>query len=128
MPVRGIRGAITTECDSPEAILGSTRKLLQAILESNPHLTPKDIASAIFTATPDLQATYPAQAARQMGWSLVPMMCAQEIPVPGSLPRCIRVLLHWNTDIAQEEVRHVYLGAATSLRPDIIQSPEVSKC
>jgi chorismate mutase len=119
MAIRGIRGATVVERDRKEDILAATDELLGAILEANPTLRPEDIASAFFTVTEDLKATYPAQAAREIGWTLVPMLCAQEIPVPGSLPRAIRVLLHWNTDIPQDAVRHVYLGAAVSLRPDL---------
>lgn len=119
MPIRGVRGAATVEADSPEEILEVSRELLQAILDANPGLRPEDLASAFFTVTDDLQAAYPAQAARQLGWDLVPLMCAREIPVPGSLPRCIRVLIHWNTDLPQKSIQHVYLGAATVLRPDL---------
>ncbi len=120
MTVRGIRGAITVDMDTPEHILTATRELLEAILNANPDLRCEDIASALFTVTDDLCAAYPALAARQMGWERVPMMCAREIPVPGSLPRCIRVLLHWNTDLPQEAVRHVYLREAMVLRPDLM--------
>ena len=119
MPVRGIRGAIDVESDQPEAILAATRDLLQRILVANPGLHSQDIASVIFTSTEDLNSAYPARAARKMGWNAVPMICGREIPVPGGLPRCIRVLLHWNTDLGQQAVRHVYLGAAASLRPDL---------
>ena len=79
-----------------------------------------DIASALFTVTDDLASTFPAQGARQMGWGLVPMMCAREIPVPGSLPRVIRVLVHWNTELAQNQITHVYLRDAVKLRPDLV--------
>ena len=119
MPVRGIRGAIDVESDQPEAILAATRDLLQRILVANPGLHSQDIASVIFTSTEDLNSAYPARAAREMGWKAVPMICGREIPVPGGLPRCIRVLLHWNTDLGQQAVRHIYLGAAASLRPDL---------
>lgn len=119
MPVRGIRGAITVESDQAEAILSATRQLLCAILEANPGLLSADLASAIFSVTQDLSAAYPAQAARELGWAQVPMFCTREIPVPGGVSRCIRVLLHWNTDLLQEEVRHVYLGGAARLRPDL---------
>jgi chorismate mutase len=119
MPVRGIRGATVAPFDQAEAILAATRELLAAIQAANPALAPTDIASAIFTVTDDLQSAYPAQAARQLGWEAVPLMCAREIPVPGSLARCIRVLIHWNTDLPQEAIRPVYLGAAASLRPDL---------
>ena len=121
MAVRGIRGATVASWDHPEAILSATRDLLSAILEANPTLRPEDLASAFFTVTDDLSAVHPAQAARQIGWVEVPLMCSREIPVPGSLPRCIRVLLHWNTEISQQEVRHVYLGQAASLRPDLFK-------
>lgn len=120
MPTRGIRGAITVDADQPELILAATRELLEAILAANPGMYPGDIASAFFTVTEDLRSTFPAQAARQMGWSQVPMMCAREIPVPGSLPRVIRVLVHWNTERAQDEIIHVYLREAVKLRPDLV--------
>ena len=119
MPVRGIRGAIAIDADQPEEILRATRELLTAILDANATLLSEDIASAWFTVTEDLCSDYPARAARQLGWTHVPLMCAQEIPVPGGLPHCIRVLLSWNTDLPQSAIRHVYLGAATSLRPDL---------
>lgn len=119
MPTRGIRGAITVDADQPELILAATRELLEAILAANAGMSPGEIASAFFTVTEDLRSTFPAQAARQMGWSQVPMMCAREIPVPGSLPRVIRVLVHWNTERAQHEIVHVYLREAVKLRPDL---------
>ena len=118
MPTRGIRGAVTSDADSQEAILASTRELLQAILAANPELETEDIASVFFTVTDDLSAVHPALAARQMGWTDVPLLCAREIPVPGSLPLTIRVLLHWNTELPQGAIRHVYLGDASALRPD----------
>jgi chorismate mutase len=119
MPVQGIRGATVVESDQPESILAATRELLHAILEANPALKTSDLASVIFTVTEDLSSVYPAQAARQLGWTHVPMLCMQEIPVPGGLLRCIRVLLHWNTDVPQGSIHHVYLGAASTLRPDL---------
>ena len=119
MTVRGVRGATIVEADKSEAILVATQELLQAILEANPSLQTTEIASCIFTVSDDLKMAYPAQAAREMGWGDVPLMCAREIPVPGGLSRCIRVLIHWNTDLSQKEVRHVYLREATSLRPDL---------
>lgn len=122
MPVRGIRGAIQAEENSAGAILKATRELLSAILEANPTLQVEEIASAVFTVTSDLDAAYPAKAARELGWEQVPLMCAQEIPVPGALSRCIRVLLHWNSDLPQSAVRHVYSGAAAYLRPDLAQA------
>ncbi len=119
MTVRGVRGAVQAEENTPDAILEATRKLLQALLSANPLLQPEEVASALFTVTPDLNAAYPARAARDLGWSQVPLMCAQEIPAPGALPRCVRVLLHWNTDLPQSAIRPVYLGAAAGLRPDL---------
>jgi chorismate mutase len=121
MPIRGIRGAATVSKDEPGEILAVTRELLSAIVTANPSLRPENLASALFTTTLDLCSVYPAQAARQLGWEHVPLMCAQEIPVPGSLAHCIRVLLHWNTDLPQAEIQHVYLGEAASLRPDLVK-------
>ncbi len=120
MPTRGIRGATTVAANQPDLILAATRELLEAILDANPGMCPGDIASAFFTVTDDLRATFPAQAAREMGWSQVPMMCACEIPVPGSLSRVIRVMVHWNTERAQDEIVHVYLREAVKLRPDLV--------
>jgi chorismate mutase len=120
MAIHGIRGAITVASDTSEEILAGTRELLEAIARINPGLDKEDIASAIFTVTDDLASVHPALAARQMGWDHVPMMCAREIPVPGSLPRCIRVLLHWNTDRSQGDIKHVYLRDAVRLRPDLV--------
>jgi chorismate mutase len=120
MPIRGIRGATNVTSDEPELILQATRELLEEILLENEGMQPEDIASAIFTVTDDLLSTFPAQAARQMGWGLVPMLCAREIPVPESLPRVIRVLVHWNTELPQSEIKHVYLRQAVKLRPDLV--------
>jgi chorismate mutase len=120
MPIRGIRGATNVTADEPELILQATRELLEEILHENEGMQPEDIASAIFTVTDDLVSTFPAQAARQMGWDLVPMLCAREIPVPESLPRVIRVLVHWNTELPQPEIKHVYLREAVKLRPDLV--------
>jgi len=120
MAIRGIRGATTVAADEPELILQATRELLEAILETNTGMKPEDVGSALFTVTDDLASTFPAQAARQMGWGLVPMMCAREIPVPGSLQKVIRVLVHWNTDAPQNKVTHVYLRDAVKLRPDLV--------
>jgi len=122
MTTRGIRGAITVHADQPNLILAATQELLDEILRTNPGLHTEDIASAIFSTTDDLVSVYPALAARQMGWEHVPMMCAREIPVPGSLPRCVRVLVEWNTDCAQAAINHVYLREAVSLRPDLAVS------
>ncbi len=120
MSIRGIRGATTVSADEPDLILAATRELLEAILAANDAMRPEDIASALFTVTADLVAAFPPQAARQMGWGLVPMICAREIPVPNSLPRVIRVLVHWNTETPQNKITHVYLREAVKLRPDLV--------
>jgi chorismate mutase len=114
-----IRGATVVDQDHAEIVLAATRDLLQAICAANPLLQPDDLASAIFTVTGDLTSIYPAQAARELGWAHVPLLSAREIDVPGGMPRCIRVLLHWNTDLPQTDIQHVYLGPAASLRPDL---------
>lgn len=117
--VRGVRGATVVTEDQPEAIYAATRALLEAVVAANPGICSEDLASIFFTVTPDLSSAYPARAARQLGWVMTPLMCAQEIPVPGGVPRCIRVLLHWNTTLPQSAIRHVYLGEAARLRPDL---------
>lgn len=120
MPIRGIRGAITVTADQPDLILQATRELLEAILDANLGMELEDVASVLFTVTDDLASTFPAQGAREMGWGLVPMLCAREIPVPGSLPHVIRVLVHWNTELSQSAITHVYLREAIKLRPDLV--------
>ncbi len=119
MKMVGIRGATVAEANTPEAILAATRELLLKLQEENSNLEPDNIASVFFTVTEDLTGAYPAQAARQLGWHHVPLMCACEIPVPGSLRRCIRVLIHWNTDLSPDQVQHIYLKAAHCLRPEL---------
>ncbi len=117
MYCRGIRGAITVEHNSREEILTATTELLQLLVERN-DLHPEDIASAIFTVTEDLDAAFPALAARAIGWTEVALMCTREIPVPGSLSKCIRVLLHVNTTRSAAEIQHAYLRGAVKLRPE----------
>ena len=117
MYCRGIRGATTAEENTAEAILAATRELLALIVEAN-DLKTEDVASAIFTTTPDLTTAFPARAAREMGWQDVALLDVQEILVPGSLERCIRVLIHWNTGKSAAEIKHVYLKGAQALRPD----------
>ncbi|GAB5601750.1 chorismate mutase [Thermus sp. FJN-A] len=117
--VRGIRGAITVEEDSPEAIHQATRELLLKMLEANGIQSYGELAAIIFTVTEDLTSAFPAEAARQIGMHRVPLLSAREVPVPGSLPRVIRVLALWNTDTPQDRVRHVYLKEAVKLRPDL---------
>lgn len=114
---RGVRGATTVQENSAESILEATLELLRTIVRLN-EMQPDDVASAYFTTTPDLNAAYPAVAARQIGWNDVALLCGQEMHVPGTLRRCIRVLIHWNSDRRPSEIVHVYLGEARSLRPD----------
>ncbi len=119
MVCRGVRGATTVAANDADQILAATRMLLERIVAVN-SIRIDDIASVIFTATSDLDAVYPARAAREMGWQHTPLLCMQEMAVVGSLVRCIRVLLHWNTDLASEQIQHVYLGEARKLRPDLV--------
>jgi len=118
MPVRGIRGATSVPSDSRDAILQATRELLSEMLRANEIVDFDEIVSILFTTTPDLTATYPAEAARELGMNLVPLLCASEIAVPGRLPRCVRVLFHINSEKPPRDMVHVYLGEAKSLRPD----------
>jgi chorismate mutase len=116
--VRAIRGAITVESNTREAILQATGELLGAIMGAN-EFTPSDIVSAIFTMTADLDAVFPAEAARDIGWNLVPLLCTREIDVPGSLASCIRVMVHVETPRSRAAIQHVYLREAVRLRPDL---------
>jgi chorismate mutase len=116
--VRGIRGAITVEQNTAEEILQATAQLLKDMVELN-QLPLEEIASVLFSTSPDLNAAFPAAAAREMGWIQVPMMCTQEIAVPGGLAKCIRVLITVNIDKTQQEIQHVYLRGAKVLRPDL---------
>jgi chorismate mutase len=116
--VRGIRGAITVARDEPSLILDATERLLREIVDAN-GFSPDDVASALFTVTPDLISEFPAAAARRMGWTLVPLLNFTEIGVPGRLERCIRVLIHINTQAGQGAIQHVYLEGARVLRPDL---------
>jgi chorismate mutase len=123
MSTRGIRGATHVRADAPDIIIEATRELLLAIVDANPTMHPEDVASIFFTSTPDLVSAHPALAARQLGWSSIPLLCAQEIPVPDSLERVIRVLVHWNTETPQTAIQHVYLHEAACLRPDLSIQP-----
>ena len=124
MPCRGVRGAITVDANDREQILTATRQLLALLIRQN-GISVEDVASAIFSSTSDVNAEFPALAARQLGWLDVPLLCTNEMAVPGSLPRCIRILIHWNTDKPQSELQHVYMRDAAQLRPDIQQLPPV---
>lgn len=121
---RGVRGATTCAEDSEEAILAATRELLYTMIRAN-GIRSDDVASAHFTTTVDLRATYPALAARQLGWFDAALLCGHEMDVPGSLPRCIRILIHWNTTKTPQQIKHVYLRQAQSLRPDRDTLPPV---
>lgn len=115
--IRGVRGAITVEADTEEAIIQATMEILQAMIEAN-GLHEEDVASIFFTTTPDLTAAYPARGARRLGWTRTALMGGVEMDVRGGLPRCIRVLIHWNTDKSLSDIKHIYLRDAVKLRPD----------
>ncbi len=118
-PIRlqGIRGATTVDANEAQQILEATDELLRNLIAAN-DLTPDDVVSGLFTMTSDLNATFPARAAEVYGWNIVALLHSTEVPVPGSLPRCIRLLVHAYTPRTREEIRHVYLRGATVLRPD----------
>ncbi|MEE2684940.1 MAG: chorismate mutase [Planctomycetota bacterium] len=124
MSCRGVRGATTADSNSRDDILTATRQLLALMIHIN-EISPDDVASAIFSSTEDLNAEFPALAARQLGWLDVPLICTHEINVPGSLDLCVRILLHWNTGKRQDEVTHVYTKGAMRLRPDLSELPPV---
>ncbi len=124
MMCRGVRGAITVGSDREDEILEATRELLQALVAAN-EMSVDDIASVYFTTTPDLTSTYPAFAARQLGWYDAALLCGHEMAVPGGLVRCVRVLIHWNTPKTAKEIAHMYLREAHSLRPDRKNVPPV---
>jgi chorismate mutase len=121
---RGVRGATTVDRNDREEILEATRQLLALVVRRN-GIDKHDVASAIFTVTEDLDAEFPALAARQIGWTDVPLLCGYEVHVPGSLERCVRVLLHWNTEKSQDQIVHVYERDAKRLRPDLTKLPPV---
>lgn len=122
---RGVRGATTVHANEPAAILSATRELLEALVAEN-GIRLEDVASVIFSTTPDLDAEFPARAARELGWTDTALLCTHEMQVPGGLPRCIRVLIHWNTHRQAKEIRHVYLRGARRLRPDRAPGGEVA--
>ena len=119
MAVRGVRGANSVEADDPALIRQAARELMEEIIRRNQITNFDDIISAVFTTTEDLVSAFPAEAARAMGMNQVPLLCAREIPVTGSMPRCIRVLLHINSERTPKEIEHVYLRDAQKLRPDL---------
>lgn len=126
MVCRGVRGAITVQSNSREEILRETRRLLALIIRLN-GIEAEDVASAIFTTTRDVNAEYPALAARQLGWLDAALLCGHEMEVPNGLPHCIRILVHWNTTKKPHEIQHIYLGEAVRLRPDKADLPPVDE-
>jgi chorismate mutase len=123
MACRGIRGAVCVEINDAGAIVAATRELLERIVAEN-DVSVDDVACVIFTATPDLDAGYPARAAREMGWMATPLLCEQEMVTDGMMGRCIRVLMLWNTERAPGRIHHVYLGEARALRPDLAEGEQ----
>jgi chorismate mutase len=124
MSCRGVRGATTITRNGRDEILSATRQLLALMIRRN-GIESRDVASALFSTTPDIDAEFPALAARQLGWLDVPLLCGHEMAVPGSLPLCIRVMIHWNTDKPQNEIEHIYVRDANRLRPDLSKLPAV---
>jgi chorismate mutase len=120
VPVRAIRGAVQVDADEREAILEGTTELVSEVMTRN-DLVPDDVISVIFTVTPDLTTEFPALAARKIGFQDVALLCATEIPVPGALPRVVRLLAHVDTERSRREIQHVYLRGAAALRLDIAQ-------
>jgi chorismate mutase len=124
MLCRGVRGATTADANTREEILTATRQLLALMIRLN-GIESEDVGSAIFSLTRDLDAEFPALAARQLGWLDVPLLCTYEVDVPGSLRKCVRILIHWNTDKPQDAIHHVYIKEAVKLRPDLSKLPPV---
>ncbi len=121
--IRGVRGATTVESNANQAILEATQELLAAMIERN-GIVEDDVASVLFSATPELDDTFPAKAARDMGWTRTALMGFQEADVKHGLPMCIRVLIHWNTNKSIDEIQHVFLRKAVALRPDLASAAE----
>lgn len=116
--IRGVRGATTADDNTPDAIIKATEDVLRAMIETN-NIDEDDVASVLFTMTPDLTACYPARAARNLGWTNTALLGFQESAVPTGLKRCIRVLIHWNTEKPIAEIEHIYMKGAQVLRPDL---------
>lgn len=123
--IRGIRGAITVSADKPEEILLETKKLVTEMAKEN-RIDPDAVASVLISTTTDISSAFPAKAVRSLeDWTYVPVMCTHEMDVPGGLPLCIRVMMHVNTEVAQKEIRHIYLNDAVKLRPDLMKKSQV---
>ena len=125
MLVRGVRGATTVESNTREAILDAAGELLTAIVEAN-QLPHEHVASILFSTTADLNAEFPAVAARNLGWTDVALECVHEMNVPGSLPKCLRILMHVNTEKSAAEIQHIYLRGARVLRRDLVEKQEAT--
>lgn len=127
MMMRGIRGAITVSADRPEEILKETRKLVLEMAKEN-DIDPDHVASVVISTTTDISSAFPAKAVRTIeDWTFVPVMCTHEMDVPGSMPLCIRVMMHANTAKSQQEINHIYMNDAVKLRPDLIKDSKVDK-
>lgn len=127
MMMRGIRGAITVSADNPEEILSETRKLVLEMAEQN-QVDPELVASVVISTTTDISSAFPAKAVRTIeNWTFVPVMCTHEMDVPGSMPLCIRVMMHVNTPVTQKGIHHVYMNDAVKLRPDLLKDSKVHK-
>lgn len=119
--IRGVRGAITVLENNEAEIVSATQRIARQVIKEN-GIIPESVASVFISVTEDVNAGFPAKALRQIeGWSLVPVMCMQEIPVPGSLSKCIRIMFHVNTDVRQDDIKHIYLEGAKVLRPDLLK-------
>ncbi|KAB7672933.1 chorismate mutase [Bacillus sp. B1-b2] len=117
--IRGVRGAITVSNNEEAEILTATKRLVEEMIKSN-HILAEDVASVFLSVTDDIDATFPAKVIRmQENWTYVPVMCMKEIAVPNGLDKCIRIMMHWNTDVSQQEIQHIYLEKAEQLRPDL---------
>lgn len=119
MMVRGVRGATTVESDEEQSVLEATQELVEEMAKENA-ISPTDIISVLVSTTTDVKSTFPAKAVRSInGWMYVPVMCTNEIEVPGAMPLCIRILMHVNTDTPQQLIKHIYQNEAVKLRPDL---------
>jgi chorismate mutase len=124
--IRGVRGAITVAKDQPDEIFQETRKLVVEMVKAN-NIDPETVASVIISTTPDISSAFPAKAVRTLeNWTYVPVMCTHEMNVPGSLPLCIRVMMHVNTEVKQKDVQHIFMNEAVKLRPDLVKNNQVS--
>ncbi len=127
MMMRGIRGAITVSADRPEEILTETRKLVLEMAEQN-RVDPEHVASVVISTTTDISSAFPAKAVRTIeNWTYVPVMCTHEMDVPGSMPLCIRVMMHVNTAVGQKDIHHIYMNDAVKLRPDLLKDSKVEE-